>query len=1373
MAASIYPDDVVKRVLAGLDALDVLEFIDYRPDSLVRERGKIRCFCPIHRETMFQTLVVDEVAKTFRCSKDECPGTEGGDIVSLAAWGTRTDYDTVMRRLVEEYGINVALPQDQEALNAALVEADSFVALAASSKTNRDENRREARDRIDRILAEDAEHVQALRLLKRLLDADDRRGELSGVVARLADAELKVGNRDACSRMLQKHLAKHDGDFELRRRLADIFAADGERDRAVEQYMMVADLAEVAGKFEAAIGAYRRIEALGDTGIDAGSVISQLLVLLDKNKEAARELCDRAHLHRRRGESDQAEELLLQALEIDPQHAAAGRALLDIQIDRGIGREEFMAAMRRIDGAMERAQWRDAIDALQALAGAMPEDTNVIERLFACHRATNNAASARAMQERLVSLYLKEGDRTAARTILDEMLVVQPDNRDALRQYAELALLDRDNESAITHFRTLAQLCERRGDVEGAVDAYRRMVAAAPDSTRIVFEHCDLLKRLDRRGEAIAALASAMSVLRQERNLLGLKDVLIEGLRLAPEHPDFLLACAWTLDELGESDKAMEKRLAGCRALIHAGQASSAEEELKRVLEKHPKLTGAKELLADALAARGKKDDAAHELSELAALLADTKRFSRCREVLERLVALDPYDGDALARLAEACEAIGDADAIVAARARLVQVHRARRRYPEAAEHVRRILELKPDAVEFHVELVELLRLAGDADGCVRAARTLARLHEDARNPAAERAILDDIVAQRPRDFEARERLLEVLRAQDGASESLMQAIDQYIGVCEAEGEIERAADFLQDFRLRATGSTVFSRRLVDLFQKASRTEQQEEEMLALVRRHEQRGDVAELVPLYRELLKLKPSEVAWHRRLVATLGTLGRTAEAADAATALAELHAHHHRHEDAEEAFREVFEMDPANERAWRGMASLHRERGNLDEATAALRELALLKAERDEFADAEAVLREAFALEPGSPVVQREMANLFLHPRRRDVDRAIRELEALADFHATCGADDAAVAARREAIELRPADIGLRRRLVNFLMERGRRASAIEELAAVAETHLAAGAHEEAFLVTDECIALSAGNLAVRALRARILEEAGDPEGALREWRDIAPMLAQRPDTPFDGARGPHPAPLKLKVLREYDFDRFVVGEHNRFAHATALAVAKAPGRTPHNPLFLHSDVGLGKTHILHAIANAVAQHSPDARIIYTNAEDFTSELVDAIGSNSLAAFRAKYKSVDALLIDDVHFLAGKETAQEEFFHIFNTLFQARRQIVVTSDRPPRDIAHLEKRLKSRFGAGVIVDIQAPDLETRLAILRRAAAERPDLRIPDDMLALIAERIETNVRELKAALNQALLHHEVGGEPLDRDTADRVLRKLLATV
>jgi chromosomal replication initiator protein len=283
----------------------------------------------------------------------------------------------------------------------------------------------------------------------------------------------------------------------------------------------------------------------------------------------------------------------------------------------------------------------------------------------------------------------------------------------------------------------------------------------------------------------------------------------------------------------------------------------------------------------------------------------------------------------------------------------------------------------------------------------------------------------------------------------------------------------------------------------------------------------------------------------------------------------------------------------------------------------------------------------------------------------------------------------------------------------------------------------------------------------------MRAEAYSKLGDSEKALDEFRALTAFASNPP-----AKAAPEPTPIPrfnesaLQLVKEYDFDHFVVGTTNNFAYATALSVARAPARA-YNPLFVYGDVGLGKTHLVNAIANYMIAQNPATRIIYTNSEDFTGELIDAIQNNAVNEFRTRYKAVDLFIVDDIQFLAGKQRAQEEFFHIFNTLFQAKRQIVVTSDRPPKDISHLENRLLSRLKSGVIVDVAAPDFETRMAILNREI-ENEKLGIDPAISMLVAERMDTNIRELKGALNQIVAMRDLRGEEV---TAESV-RKLLDT-
>lgn len=283
-------------------------------------------------------------------------------------------------------------------------------------------------------------------------------------------------------------------------------------------------------------------------------------------------------------------------------------------------------------------------------------------------------------------------------------------------------------------------------------------------------------------------------------------------------------------------------------------------------------------------------------------------------------------------------------------------------------------------------------------------------------------------------------------------------------------------------------------------------------------------------------------------------------------------------------------------------------------------------------------------------------------------------------------------------------------------------------------------------------------------------KYLDDLGEiPEAAATlEALPLAAATAVQPKTrPESQTITLPPVSEDCNLNPKYVFSTFVIGNSNRLAHAASLAVSEAPAQV-YNPFFIYGGVGLGKTHLMHAIGHRIKENNPNSKVIYISSEKFTNELINSIISGNPESFRQRYRNIDVLLVDDIQFLSKKEHTQEEFFHTFNTLHDANKQIIISSDRPPREIQTLEDRLRSRFEWGLITDIQPPDLETRIAVLRKKAMIE-SLNVPNEVIVYIASRIENNIRELEGALIRVIAYASLNNQPIDIDLATEALKDI----
>lgn len=1366
---SIFPEKTIDEVLGAIQVSALLQRVNYRTDTIQEIGDTIKCFCPIHKEAVFRTLIINSREKTYRCSYNLCAGNKGGDLIDFYAKTKGKDYDEALQDLVEQFRLPVALPATGEVIERTLEEGENFLYLSTVDESRREMFLEEALKRFQRILEIDPQNTKALHGLYCIAEHQNDAATLLSLSTQRIGLELEAGRYQEVLNLCQTHLNHEPDNLQVRLWMTDALLALERDDEAIPELMNLAELSEVNKQYDTALEAYRKISRIHLHDLDVHPMIVNVLLASGQNAKAIEECIKRAEELADQGLLPEAIEGLRTTIELAPERDDLRAKVVEYSLILGLDEQRVVEALAMVDDMIARDSLDAAARILETLCEADPHNPNLLDKLLEVKKRQDRHEEVIILQYRLADLYRNREDYASALMLLEEILAGDPEALEALNRIAELHRLEGDLDQAVEVFQTIIEQAVKRGRLDEAIAAAERILELRPDAIEHRERVINLYVQSGRKDIALGRILQLIDTLEKQQDIEALIRTLQTALEIAPDRADLIIKLATALENTGNTDEALAQRMKAAEQFIQAGRFGEAIEQLRSVLRVHGEDVSAMSLLADALARTGRLDESHNLLRHLAGIHIAADRYEQARDTLERLLSQAPEDIAALERMADVYTGLGDEDMVVATTERLLAIHQAQNNHNELVTHCRSILDLRPDHIEAHKRLAFAYDRLKKKDEVVETLLQLAGIYRSRNQDAEERKTLREVLEVNPNEQRAVRRLT-LLSLAAGISKEGLEQLDRYLNLTLAAENSEEAMTFLGELLERDPEEIAYHRRFIDLLKRIRRPQEavaRLQALIAILESRQQLGDVAEL---YREILDIEPDNLEPRVQLIDVLLRLQRRPEAIQEYLRLSADQERKGQPDEAERAAQEILKIESDNEDAINRLVELNRIRGHHEKSIEWLNKLADLMVSRQRSLDAIDVYRRILDLDAFNVEAYRKVIALEVDLGK--VDEAVAEYKTLIEIYRQTGENQQAVACQREAIALRPDDTQLRRDLVKIHLENDEGREAVAEWFVIAELQQAHQQHTAALETLSEILEYDSANIRARKMRGETYLHMGNEKQALQELLALSAQL-DNPALMQAMARGPEAdEPVGLPLVPEYTFESYVVGDRNNFAYATALATAKAPAKN-YNPLFLYSDVGLGKTHLMQAIAHYILKNLPKARILYITAEEFTAQLIEAIQNNTMNAFRQRYRNVDALLLDDVQFLAGKERAQEEFFHLFNTLFQAKKQIVVTSDRPPKDIAHLEKRLKSRFGAGVVVDIQAPDLETRSAIIRRELQARSDVTVSPEIIAFIAQRIESNVREIKGAINQILAAHDIGGEPVTLDMVQRVLDRLLERV
>ena len=1359
---SIYPEKIIRKIIKKLDAVTILKIIDYRTDTIQEIGDTVKCFCPIHKEQVFRTLIINPKDKTYRCSYSLCPGNKGGDLISLYALSQGLDYDQGVSQIVKDMDLKIELPTTQEFIDKTVEVAENYLELGALE---------EAEKGFTKVVDIQPANLQAH---KGLLEIHNMKKNEELVIQELKNVVnllLETRHFEEALTYANQLVEKLPDSKEIHNLMVECHIGLEQYQEALGEYMNLADLHEADGEFDDALEIYHKIENLGLDIIDVYPHIINVLVASNRTDEAIQETIKRADNFKNTKEYDKTLECYKYILELDDNRNDIRKLYIQLALETGLNEERIEECLHIIDEILSQHALGVALEALQSLLEAVPTNPRILEKLISIYLDQGKEEEAESFQIRLADIH-KDAERfVEAMEPLQTILEHKPEAIEALTRLAEIYHRKGETGEAVGTYQKMIEIFRTQNRIDEALSTYDRLIEIEPDNVSFKEEQINLYVEADKKEAAFAKCLELIDYLESKKS----HDLLIDKIRFAlslkPDADFLIIRLADLLAKLKRVNEARDEYYHAYEVLRENKKPDQAASQLKRCLDFNPEDQKALFSLAETFMEIGDTRKALKNFKQLASLLLEQKNFEEAEKVLSQIISIQPDDINTLNQLVSIYQQLGFENERVETYQKLNQLYLDKEAFNKVIEICNEILKIRPENIPAHEKLIEVYERTNRNKETIQLWFKLADIYDRSENLNKEEECYKEILKKDNGNVEARRALVFLLLKLSNKKTAYKEArilSDQYIMRRKPELSIRLYKKLLES----APDELPLNLHLLELYKKTNQKPDIIAQIQRLIEIYTQRDQKDKVIESYLELINYDPENVGFRSQLIETLLSLDRKEEAMKQSMELAEIHTGNQHLDEAEKVFRNMLDIEPDNEEVYRKLIALNRTRDTSDQAIELINQLAQIQEKKQENEKAIATLREIFEFDALNVDTHKRI--IAIHKELNQVDQAIEMYLELYDVFQNTGKLEESIESLKEAIELKPEDTNLHRKLAGIYIHIGDKDEAIKESFKICNIHTKEERYEDVLNTLAEILEYDPGNLQAKKRRAETYALMGDEKKALAEFLKISSEL--------DTSKIPSSAALprkeseitiqELPIVEDYTFDSFVVGARNNFAYATAMAVAKAPAQN-YNPLFLCSDVGLGKTHLIHAIANFIKTHMEEMRILYTNSEEFTSQLIEAIQNNAMLQFRARHKNTDILLLDDVQFLAGKERAQEEFFHVFNTLFQAKKQIVITSDRPPKDIAHLEKRLKSRFGAGIVVDIQPPDMVTRAAILKKERDHMPDVEVGDHIINLISEKVDTNIRDLKGAFNQIIARQRITSQEITEETVMRVLDSLFEKV